>query len=540
MKRFLSLLCLAFLCINSIAAQQIQSTDNLIDPWYFGIEFEPINGETVPGYHSFAYATYGSKWLIVGGRTNGLHGLNSNSNFETEFSNNNIIVIDTTDWQWSTASLQQLPMSMANPLRSTNMQFLQKGDRLYMAGGYGWDSTNAMFATFPTLTSIDIPGMINAVEVGDSISPFIKQFTDSSLAICGGEMEIISDTFYIIGGHKFEGRYNDQPNGQFTQTYTNSIRSFTITDVPNNPLSSIMQAEYTDTNNLHRRDLNVVKLNFNNTEQLVILGGVFQKNANLPYTMPMAFDGHNLRYKNHTQQEFNQYTSAHFSIRQDENNSGIVLLGGMGTRNHLNVYDSLVPFVKTIALERLYIPTANLDISLYEYLLPDTTPGFLGSNAVFIPGNVLPVDTNGSYSLFDLPLMNYEPRIFAGYLFGGIRGTAPNNAISSANDVIYRVYFKGLNSLGIKEVLPTAQIKNLYPNPANDNTVLQLSINKSQQLTVSIFATNGALQQVAYTGKAAIGSQNISLDTAQLAAGLYFVTIQTPEGLMVKKLSVAH
>ena len=268
------------LSFNGVQAQQSnvpQNPADIISPWYFHVEFEPIIGETVPGYHSFAYATYGSKWLLIGGRTNGLHGLNSNSNFETEYSNNNIIVIDTIDWQWSSASLNQLSTPHADPLRSTNMQFLQKDDRLYIVGGYGWDSTNAMFATFPYLISVDVPGIINAVETGDSISPHLGFYLDSTMAVAGGELEEINDTFYLVGGHKFEGRYSDQNNGQFTQTYTNAIRSFTVVDiVPSGPFAPINHSEVVDTNNFHRRDLNVVKLEFDEGDKLAILSGVFK------------------------------------------------------------------------------------------------------------------------------------------------------------------------------------------------------------------------------------------------------------------------
>lgn len=532
--------------LNSLWAQQPnqqQSPADVLSPWYFHVEFEPIIGETVPGYHSFAYATHGSKWLIIGGRTNGLHGLNSNSNFETEYSNNNIIVIDTIDWQWSTASLNQLSLAHADPLRSTNMQFLQKGDRLYIAGGYGWDSTNAMFATFPFLTAVDVPGMITAVENGDSISQHLRFYIDSSMAVCGGEMEEINDTFYIVGGHKFEGRYNDIPNGQFTQTYTNSVRSFTIVDIlPSGPFAPINHSEYIDTTNLHRRDLNVVKLQFNEGNRLAILGGVFKKTENLPYTEPVFFDGQNTQVFANQNQRFNQYTSASFTVYDNitgANTMGVVLLGGMGTHNNLEVYDSLVPFVNTIS--HLYFdangPTQPFGIGNWEELRYGTMPGLLGTNAIFVMGNNVDT-THGAISIAQLPVGQSEPRKFIGYLFGGIRGTAPNNGISSANDTIYRVYIKGDYVAGVEEIPTSLSLKNMFPNPATDVVTLQLDLKKTQQVSINILSIDGKKQKVYYTGNLQSGSQIINLNTTQLPSGVYLVSIQTADGRLVKRLNI--
>src|ERR1044072_6710406 len=107
----------------------------------FQVEIEPVNAQAVPPVHSFAFAQQGSKWLIVGGRTNGLHGFSTNDNFDVMYANEYIVVVDTTTWNYYTASILGLPMNIKDPLRSTNMQYTVIGDYLYMGGGFGWDST---------------------------------------------------------------------------------------------------------------------------------------------------------------------------------------------------------------------------------------------------------------------------------------------------------------------------------------------------------------------------------------------------------------
>lgn len=537
LNKLIVLVTISLLSLSSgLWGQQPAGADNVVEPWNFTLEFEPIIGETVPGFHSFAYATYGSKWLIIGGRTNGLHGLNSNSNFETEFANNNIVVVDTSDWQWATASLSQLPIAVADPLRSTNMQFYQKGDVLYMVGGYGWDSTNFEFATFPTLTAIDVPGIINAVVQGDSIYTYIKQYTNSFLAVAGAELENIAGRYYLVGGHKFEGRYSDQNTGLFTQAYTDAIRAFDIIHTDSLYIDNI--DEVIDTANLHRRDLNVVHVVGLSTEMLAVLGGVFKRNQDLPFTNGLAFLPNTIQPIWNFDQRYNQYTSAIINVREDQASFGSLLLGGMGTYTMEDAYDSLVPFSKVIALEKFY--TIGATISAEESKLPNPMPGFLGTNAIFVPGNAIAADSLGIYELSALPLMMTQPRSFAGYLFGGIRGTAPNNGVSSANDTIYRVYFKGLNTVGLNEIPNTLVVKQLYPNPAADVVNLQLDIYGAGLVQVSIIGLDGKTLSVVFNQNLSPGPATINLPTGQLPSGLYFVKIETKEGRLVKKLIISH
>ncbi|MCX6296597.1 MAG: hypothetical protein NTX97_11115, partial [Bacteroidetes bacterium] len=100
----------------------------------FTIQIEPVIANPLPAIHSFAFAKSGDKWLIIGGRTNGLHGLNSSGSFPPEYINNSVIVIDTTTWNFYQSDLNQLIPAIADPMRSTNMQYIQEGNYLYMIG----------------------------------------------------------------------------------------------------------------------------------------------------------------------------------------------------------------------------------------------------------------------------------------------------------------------------------------------------------------------------------------------------------------------
>lgn len=511
-------------------------------PWALKVEFEPVLGETAPGLHSFAYATYGSKWLFIGGRTNGMHGQSSNSNFETEFANTRIVVIDTVDWQWASASVTQLPQNIADPLSSTNMQYWANDSVLYMIGGYGWDSTAEDFTTYPILTAIDIAGIISAVENGDSLSAYIRQYVDTNLAVCGGELIQMDSLYYLIMGHKFEGRYSEPQQMLFTQRYTNAMRKFKIVD-DGVVLGITDYEEDIDTNNFHRRDLNAVRLDYPDSSAILVLGGVFQKNHNLPYTSNIYYNGQNAFTDPTNVLQFNQYTAAHILIKNDTGGGmedyGIIMLGGMGSSYYNDTtgtvkYDSLVPFSNTISV--VFASGTDAWDETLGGAIHSTMPGFLGSNAVFIKGNNLSPTPNGELLLSEL-IENPGQRNFAGYLFGGIRGTKGNYGVSSANDVIYRVYLRNVDFNGLNE-LPGISHVSLFPNPGAGQSTVNVTIEKPMDLAISLVSADGAVLKKLHKGLLAAGNQAIPVLIDDVASGLYFVKLETPAGQMVLKYAV--
>ncbi|MDA9774517.1 T9SS C-terminal target domain-containing protein, partial [Saprospiraceae bacterium] len=86
---------------------------------------------------------------------------------------------------------------------------------------------------------------------------------------------MIDDIFYLVGGHKFMGRYNpmgpDHGPG-FEQEYTNEIRKFSIDFY--GPLSVEIQDVIHDEMNLHRRDYNLVPYLSDDERELMIYSGV--------------------------------------------------------------------------------------------------------------------------------------------------------------------------------------------------------------------------------------------------------------------------
>ncbi len=223
----------------------------------FTVELKPIQIEGFNGLHSFAFGQHGGKWLIIGGRTDGLHPRQPFNAFQPSDNNAEILVIDVVEKKVWAHSVNALPQSLKEQLQSTNMSFYQDDNILYIIGGYAYSPSAGDHVTFPYLTSVNVPAVIQAVMKGEDFKPFIKQASDDFFAISGGQLGKINDVFYLVGGHRFDGRYNPHDNPTFTQTYSNQIRKFTIEE-NSDLLSFSIDSAITDEVHLRRRDYNLL------------------------------------------------------------------------------------------------------------------------------------------------------------------------------------------------------------------------------------------------------------------------------------------
>lgn len=508
----------------------------LLLPWIaaaqqvpFQIEIEPVNAQAVPPIHSFAFAQQGSKWLIVGGRTNGLHGFSTNDNFDVLYANEFIVVVDTTTWNYYTASILDLPMNIKDPLRSTNMQYTVIGDYLYMAGGFGWDSTLNRYDTYNTLTAIRIDSMINAVVNGLPIAPHIRQVTDTELQICGGEMITIGDTTYLAFGHYFRGRYQETPGPIFVQVYSEEIKKFVISDNGVN-LSISYCGSVTDTANFHRRDLTVSPaIRPNGDESWTAFSGVFRKDADLPYLAPINYYT-NGAYMVDTSfdQRMNNYTCAFIPVFDSlHGNMYTILMGGCSLydydpQNGNYTLDTLVPFIADISV---MVQDANGQWA--QVPLQVQMPELIGSNMKFVP-----VDTVPMYSNDVIRLRDVQGRMLIGYLYGGIEAMGPNDQPSTANDSIFRMYLTP-DPVLLSTPDHTSGVAEVFPNPVSD--VLLVSI-AEPGTTVEL---RNSLGQVVYTATFS-GPGTASIQVGKFATGSYSLTMKTSTQDRTYPVTITH
>ena len=458
MKRLLFISCFLFLA-GEIYSYQL-----------FTLRLEPSTITSAPAVHSGAFGEYNSKWFFIGGRKNGLHGFLTPSAFPFSGVNDSIYITDPVANQTWSASTYTLPDSIREAITSSNMQFYLNDSMLYMVGGYGWNDAIQNFITWHTLTAINMKGLMSAVINAQPIESNFRQIKDSTLAICGAHLAKMDSTYYLVFGHRYDGRYDrSDTSGINVQIYSHEIRKFQIADDGTN-LSIYNYSAVRDTANFRRRDYNLIPfLDPFRGEGLLAFSGVFQPHANLPYLNCVEIFKDTVIVRNDFNQNLSQYHSAvcalYDSISYLQHN---IFFGGMSmyymdTLTQLSVTDSLVPFVRTIS-----DVARDIDLNYHEFDAGIRMPALLGTNAYFLYDLDVPIYRNHFVHLNALP---HHQRI--GYIVGGIESLDLNisdtdpSVLSSASARVFEVYLDTLVDT-VSNIIPVNnEVLNFffYPNP---------------------------------------------------------------------------
>ncbi len=425
----------------------------------FSIEIETISLMIPNGIHSNVTGIYKDKWLLLAGRTNGLHGFsNDDFNFPVQKQNTVAFVVDVKanivysrplDDPNSGLSQQQI-----DELSVTSPQYFQKNNVLYITGGYGVDTATGLFSTKSTLTAIDIPEFIDwVIQPTHHNSPAVKhirQTSDPFVQVTGGYMDAVNSKLstLLIFGQNFSGYYEASSNGDYTQ----QVRRFQIVDngkqlFIKNKISEPLDPSY------RRRDLNVIPIIRNNKRSYVALSGVFTAEGGI-WTVPVFINRDGTSFMpnpsnpNTFKQGMNNYTSAVAGIYDKKTGDNyLTLLGGISFgffQNGNFETDNEIPFINQVT-------TVQIDKhgNFTQYLMDNEYPTILstGSN----PGNPLLFGAGATFYIAPglktycnevIPIDQFKTRTTLGYIVGGIMSTLPNTntmADSAASPYIFRV-----------------------------------------------------------------------------------------------------
>lgn len=457
----------------------------------YELELEAIDIPNMPGIHSYAFGQYADRILLIGGRVDGLHARQPFNAFPAASSNTMLYVVDIENEQVFSKDLTSLSSSLQEQLQSTNMNYFQDGNTLFIIGGYGFSTTENDHITYPFLTSIDVPQAIEAVAGNQAITPYFKQLEDPIFANTGGQLGKIGNTFYLVGGQKFDGRYNPMNHPTFVQTYIEKIQKFTI-NTNGGQLSYGNYSAITDQVHLHRRDYNLLPQIFpDGTEGYMISSGVFQINVDLPFLYPVDITENGYTPQTNFNQQLSNYHSGHAALYdEDANEMHMLFFGGMSQyyyQNDVLVQDDNVPFVKTISLL-----TRKSDGALEEHALPIEMPNLAGASAEFIPNENLPYTAN---DILELDLIG-EDTFTIGYIIGGIQSnslnpfTINNTDDTEAASTIYAVKLMKTDSpTGIRTVAQSNPFHfEVSPNPASKK--IQVSFELEKPVSVDYFISD--------------------------------------------------
>jgi hypothetical protein len=532
MKGKILVLCLIIFTLSDKIFAQI--------PAPFTVELETLNISGIPALHSFANATWQDKWLLIGGRDNGLHGFLPPLSFPNSGQNANLTVLDPQTGTVVQYPVSSLPDSIKEPLQTSNMTFFQDSNLLIIVGGYGYSDTAGYYLTHPALLIIDVPAVIQAIENGQNPASSIFRITDQRMAVCGAHLIKRGSTYSIVFGHRFDGTYDtSDTTGFFVQNYTYAIRNFELF-FDGDSLAIDNYSEIIDSSYFRRRDYNLVPQIFEDGSfGYTAYSGVFRPDENLPYLFPV-----DLRDTGYLVIDtFNQYLSNYHSAVMPVYNSAdqelyTYFFGGMAyhyfdTLTQTVVEDSLIPFVNTVS----YIERAS-DGSLREYL-SGSMPDLLGTNAQFILKSDAPLSAPG--------IVDYQAiqgRTLVGYIYGGIMSPDRNisqtdPSLSEAVNTIYKVYINpdGPSAIRDIEVKGLGFSVELLPNPSSGKFILNYFSKNAGNLGITLFTVLGEkVCEKSEIIQAGSGVFPIELNNPE--TGIYFIKCSIGNQSITKKIVI--
>lgn len=506
----------------------------------FNLRFDTVSIPGLPGLHSFAAGKHAGKWVLIGGRQDGMHP--KFGGFGTSGANQHIRVVDPLGGQAWERPLTELPDSLQEQLRSANMEFVQHGETLLFAGGYGRSELAQNHITYPYLTLIHLPGLIQAVAENTPLLPHFQQIRDTFFAVTGGQLQVLGDTFYLVGGHRFDGIYSANSDNP-TQRYTDAIRKFTLDGGLVTHQSSVP-----DELNLHRRDYNLTPTIFaDGTPGLTAFSGVFQPGLALaPFVNIVEIhpaSGH--APVNGFSQFLVNYHCARVPVFSAASNAMHTLFFGGISQYWLDEQgvlqkDGRLPFVKTVSR------VTRLADGTYEEVAFDTElPWFTGTGAEFVPADGMPMLP---HDIVDYDALADGSHLL-GYIVGGIvtPGSQRNPfvantvGITSAGPQLIQVFLEK-NTVS---TLPEKPLNGRFdlglkvsPNPASDFWRLHLNLQTTGRLRGILQDAQGRIVHRTDWGEQPEGAREFSLSATGLPAGMYRLTINL-DGIYIETRNVA-
>jgi hypothetical protein len=510
------------------------------DDFPFEIELRPVTIPALPGLHSFAFGQHDGRWLIVGGRTDGLHARQPFTSFPVEHNNTRFFVVDPVEGLWKSASIADLPAGPREQLQATNLNFAQYGDTLFVIGGYGFSASRNDHITHPSLSAILVPDVIEAIWNERPFEQFVRYREVDRLATTGGQLGRIGNQFYLAGGHRFDGRYNPMGFATYVQTYRTEVLVFNLAFGDTEPEFTEIDA-WQDPAHLRRRDYNLLPYMHTDGEAgYLISAGVFREDVNLPFLYPVEIRADGYQAIEHFDQLLSHYHSpktAFFDAITEQLH--MIFFGGLAQfffEDGNLVQDDLVPFVRTISRV-----SRDQNGEFREFALPVEMPGLRGTSAEFIPNPDLQTNETGVVLLADVPVAG----LLLGHIVGGIESPSLNpftfnqTSTTLADPSVYAVWLKSGTSthLEVLQETPTEVVLHQnFPNPFNPKTSIRFSLSESAHVVLEVADLAGRVVDVPLNGLMQPGNHGVTFDGSALASGVYIYRLHVGSTTYTRKM----
>lgn len=179
------------------------------------------------------------------------------------------------------------------------------------------------------------------------------------------------------------------------------------------------------------------------------------------------------------------------------------------------------------------------------FTIQNTGTGTLTINSIVISGANATDFTlvNGPTTPFTLTSGNSQT-FSVKYTAGATSATSIAKVTITNDDVNEGIYdfaiqAKSMIDVGLNSVSKKIELVKIFPNPANDEAVLNFNIDKNMNVDVTIFDLNGKKVK-SIQGELDKGEHQIHLNTSTLATGEYIVKISSVSNIQTLKLIVSH
>lgn len=413
------------------------------------IELVPMSvASSLPAVRDPVVVSSQGEWLILSASQGDFHDFNNNF-IDTLYVYNPV----TQEIHSMSLDCTNLPEDIKNQLKSSDPNPLIDGDTLYMIGGF-FTADNINFMTLNTLSSFNVPGIIQAIKSDDTnLLPFVAvQTTIPEFRVTGGQLGKIGDHFYLAFGQSCVGNYCAT-----SQTYTNSLYKFQM-DPTLSHIDILDSVTRSDASNSgwRRRDYSLAPIILNNTPQLFALAGPFTQGDNAAvWTNGISFDQNLISNDHVITQQANQYEAPLLSMYSAQAQKTYVTTFGSLSNTYWTsgglFYDNTTPYGNILDM----ISIGSNDAAEYANLQPVCSGQplasclYMGIGTAFIhAGNFY--DARKILQLDALPM---DTPVLVGYLYGGLVstgqepfGTSPTEASNS----VYAVYVTRKNQ-GVAE-----------------------------------------------------------------------------------------
>ena len=170
--------------------------------------------------------------------------------------------------------------------------------------------------------------------------------------------------------------------------------------------------------------------------------------------------------------------------------------------------------------------TVPAALMYYDHVARDITGGFTGVSGS-LPGTMTAGSTYSYTFNWTVPagveLQKSKANVL---LISGLSGEVQNGK------------WKGAFPTSVKDIVAAGQL-NIFPNPSNDYLNLDFTLNATSTVTISMIDVTG---KVVYNNKLSnlTGNQGLVINTSNLANGVYSLSLQTTEGTITRKVTIAH